>query len=147
MGVVVGDVIDEVQDGTVGIIVENRTDHSHMLPAGMPLGNWTLCDAHVEVADKDVALCARTTMVDSPELLAELEQAHTEVLEGEVTETERNSARTHSSPTIPGCLCSKSTDLGRTNLVEHEIEVGANRPIKLPPRQGAGGFPSIKWRQ
>ena len=34
MGVVVGGVIDEVQDRTVGIIVENRTDHSHMLPAG-----------------------------------------------------------------------------------------------------------------
>ena len=36
-------------------------DHSHMLPDGMPLGNWTLCDAPVEDADEDVASCARTT--------------------------------------------------------------------------------------
>ena len=51
--VVVGDVIDEVQDGTVGTLVENWTDHSQMLPAGMALGNWTLCDLPVESADPD----------------------------------------------------------------------------------------------
>ena len=79
MGVVVGDVIDEVQDGTVGIIVENRTDHSLMLPAGMPLGNWTLCETPEEDAEMKEVLCARTTVVASPEMLAELEQALPEV--------------------------------------------------------------------
>ena len=95
IGVVVGDVIDEVQDGTVGIIVENRTDHSQMLPAGLALGNWTLCDTPVEDADKEVALCASTTVLDSTELLGKLEQALPELMEGEVTRTERDGARTH----------------------------------------------------
>ena len=45
IGVVVGDVTDEVQDDTVGIMVEDRTDHSHM-----PLGNWALCEITKEDA-------------------------------------------------------------------------------------------------
>ena len=73
-------------------------------------------------------------MVDSPELMAELEWALPEVLDGEVTETERNSARTFLQQ-YQDVFALKSTDLGRTNLVEHEIEVGTNRPIKLPPRR------------
>ena len=74
--------IDEVQDG-------------------MALDNWTLCQSPVKDTDADVTLCSRTAVVDDPEFLAELKHALPEVMEGVVTEAERDSAGTL-SPTIPG---------------------------------------------
>ena len=88
------------------------------------------------------ASCAKATGVNYPEMPAEIEQALPEVLGREVTETEKNGSRALLQQ-HQDVFALTSADLGRTDLLEHTVEVGITGPSSCLLEK----CPCIKWRQ
>ena len=83
------------------------------------------------------APCLRVEQPDvacPPELLAELEAALPHLSRKDISPGERV-AMMNVFQEFQDVFALKSTELGRTNLVEHEIDVGTNSPMRLPPRR------------
>ena len=140
-GLVVSDVVSKNTDGSVEILVENRAEHPQWLPAGTPMGKWAAlgdADQLIPMEDEVVeAPCLRVKQSEvacPPELLAELEAALPHFSREDISSGERV-AMMNVFHEYQDVFTLKSTELGRTNLVEHEINVGNNSPLRLPPKR------------
>ena len=144
-GLVVSDVISKVTDGSVEVLMENRADHPQWLPAGTSVGSWSALNSGDQlipvedevVNEEDSSSCLRAGKAEvacPPELLTELEAALPHLSGKDVTGGERV-AMMNVFQSYQDVFELKSTELGRTDLVEHEIDVGDNSPVRQPPRR------------
>ena len=140
-GIVVEDVIDVACDGTARIIIENRTDFPFALPPGMLMGGWEPLTEPVTFANETYweyptqTLCGAVGSEKEmdPDLLAEL-QATLPPEQNDVSVADR-AAMLRLFQKYRDVFALKSMELGRTDLVEHEIDVGDSSPIRVPPRR------------
>ena len=83
--------------------------------------------------------CARAAEQPSTEsdvhLLAQME-ALLPPLGGEITESDHEAIKKMFAK-YQHVFALNSADLGRTDLIEHEIDVGEHKPVRLPPRKNA----------
>ena len=145
-GLVVGDVLGRLEDNSIQVVLENRTDQPQTLPAGLMVGCWTpQSDIKQIIPLTTSEVTTYRTKVSCNQEGATLQKsADVPVMEelvktlpttgGDLPQSARQAAL-ELFEEYTDVFALKSSELGRTNLVEHEIDVGDSRPIRLPPRR------------
>ena len=138
-GLVVADSLNEITDDSVAVLVENRSGHSQWLPEGSILGHWTPIedeDQVITVSECEVVEEQSVPKNCSPDcdFLAEMETVIPSVVKDELS-SENVNASMKLFKDFRHIFALKSAELGRTDWVVHQIDVGESNPIKLPPRR------------
>ena len=141
-GMVVADALEHPREDYAEILVENRSEQAQTLPAGLLMGQWEeiACPEAIqtpaspsEEEPKRVNLIQPASEERQQRLLEEL-KSHLDLLEPQLNDAERT-AMQDLFIRYQDVFALDSSELGVTDLIEHEIDVGDSRPIKIPPRR------------
>jgi len=155
-GLVLGDLLGNPQDGQMDLLVENRTDDYQTLLAGTVMGSWEVLESEDVVislvrdeadeypGEEEDETTGGNRRDDIVYLTEEEQERRTALIESletilppvspEFTLEDRTSA-VQLLWEHEDVFALRTADLGRTDLVEHEIDVGDSKPVRMAPRR------------
>lgn len=120
-GLLIGKSVNKMHNGNVFVRVANLADHSVVLPANTAI-------AVLEEAECQDAIFADKAAL--PEFLSDIFLRSNEHFNAAQQQSAEELLREFGD-----IFCTGPDDLGRTNTVQHRIDVGTAKPVKQPPRR------------